>query len=262
VSAPITFFSDPTDGSAPFNYVQTPPEGQPQRNYGQDTQSVSIHDLRDHESDFELNTAGFEALQSIPSAMTYQDWESEDSIANTYYPEVESLLLKNVPGSNKVFLFDHTIRRTRPGAKREPVTRAHIDQTDKSARERVRHHLPDEAEELLRGRVRIINVWRPLVGPVKAYPLAMADSQSVGDDDLVPVEHRYPDRTGETAGVRHGNGQRWWFWSGMKEDERILLQCFDSEGGRARVAHTAFVDPRSGQGEGRESIEVRALVFG
>jgi len=110
--------------------------------------------------------------------------------------------------------------------------------------------------------VRIINVWRPLKGPVKAYPLAMADSKSVADKDLVPVEHRYPHVTGETAGVRHADGQQWWYWSGMGEQERILLQCFDNQGGKARVGHTAFVDPRSPEGEGRESIEVRALVFG
>ena len=48
----------------------------------------------------------------------------------------------------------------------------------------------------------------------------------------------------------------------MGNDERVLLQCFDSEKG-ARVPHSAFVDPRTRPGaRGRESIEVRALVFG
>ncbi len=48
----------------------------------------------------------------------------------------------------------------------------------------------------------------------------------------------------------------------MKEDERVLLQCFDSHGSQARVAHTAFVHPESLPEDGRESIEVRALIFG
>lgn len=194
--------------------------------------------------------------------MSYEDWENDQVIKQKYYPEVEKLLLENVPGANRVFFFDHTIRRTKPDAARAPVTRAHIDQTRKSSAQRVRNHMGDEAETLLAGRYRIINVWRPLRGPVKAFPLAMADSQSVADEDLVPVEHRYPHMTGETAGVKYAEAQRWWYLSGMNVDERILLQCFDSQGGRARVAHTAFVDPRSPEGEGRESIEVRALVFG
>ena len=90
----------------------------------------------------------------------------------------------------------------------------------------------------------------------------MADSRTVAQNDLIPVEHRYPDRTGETAGVRHNDAQQWYYWSGMKENERVLLQCFDSHGNSARVAHTAVVDHRLGKEKGRESIEVRALVFG
>jgi len=56
----------------------------------------------------------------------------------------------------------------------------------------------------------------------------------------------------------------------MTSNERLLLECFDSEAAKAgsgvkggRVAHTAFADPRTrADAEGRESIEVRALVFG
>ena len=119
-----------------------------------------------------------------------------------------------------------------------------------------------EAEELKNGRVRLINVWRPLNGPVVASPLAYADSRSVPDEDIVPVEHRYPHRTGETAGVKFTPKGQWYYWSGMGNDERILLQCYDSQDG-ARTPHSAFVDPRTKEEwPGRESIEVRTLVFG
>ena len=172
------------------------------------------------------------------------------------------MLLDNVPGAQRVFLFDHTVRRSDPNAKRAPVNRAHIDQTTKSAIARVHYHMGDEAPELLKGRYRLINVWRPLNGPVVSNPLAYADSRSVPDDDIVGVEHRYPNRTGETAGVKYTEQGRWHYLSGMENDERILLQCFDSKDG-ARTPHSAFVDPRTRpEWPGRESIEVRALVFG
>jgi hypothetical protein len=262
VQAELVFFKDPEDGAKPFNYVGEPPAGQPQRNYGTDSQILDINDIRDSPTTFSLDTAGFAALPDIPSVLSYEDFEDDETIKAKYYPEIEKLLLEKTPGApNRVFIFDHTIRRTRPGSNREPVTRAHIDQTAPSTTARVHFHLPDEADELLKSRVRIINVWRPLAGPVRAFPLAMADSRSVPADDLVGVEHRYPDRTGETAGVRSSKGQEWWYLSGMNTDERILLQCFDTRGTGARVAHSAFVDPRSEVGEGRESIEVRALVF-
>jgi hypothetical protein len=56
----------------------------------------------------------------------------------------------------------------------------------------------------------------------------------------------------------------------MTGDERVLLECFDSDSLKdgsgvqgGRVPHSAFEDPRTREGAvGRESIEVRALVFG
>jgi hypothetical protein len=213
-----------------------------------------------------MDNNAFSALSGVQSQLPEGDFTSDEKIKTVYYPEVEKLLLDNVPGAHKVVLFDHTIRRSDPNAPRAPVVRVHIDQTPSSAAERVRLHCPDQADELLKGRYRIINVWRPLNGPVMAHPLAVADSATVSDKDLIPVEHRYPDRTGETAAVRFNPAQKWYYWSGMKNDERLFLKCFDSDeavGQWGRVPHTAFEDPRTPEGAvGRESIEVRALVFG
>ena len=257
VATKLQFYKAPADGSKPFNYVESPPEGQPQRNYSDAGIEVTIHDIRGQESNFNIDTHAFSTLRTAPSAE--KSFTDDASIKKNYYPEVESLLLEHVPGAKRILLFDHTIRRAT--GNRNPVTRVHIDQTTKSATARVHHHLPDEAEELLQGRVRIINVWRPLNGPVQATPLAFADSTTVKDDDLIGIEHRYPDRTGETAAVQHRD-EKWHYWSGMENDERLLLECYDSEKG-GRVPHTAFVDPRSPEGgKERESIEVRALVFG
>ena len=281
VDADLTFFVPPADGSAPFNYVGTPPPDQPQHNYGAATHKVHITDIRGHEDAHTLDTSAFEALKppAVPaSKTTYATFNDDAAIRDIYYPEVEALLLSHVPGAHRVVIFDHTVRRSSPGAARVPVNRVHIDQTPRAAEQRVRHHLPEaEAEKALQGRYRIINVWRPLAPDsdperrVSSKPLAFAASPSVSDDELVGVEHRYPHRTGETAGVKFKldeNGeqtQKWFYWSGMGRDERLLLKCSDSDTGVAgkRVPHTAFVDPRTPPGApGRESIEVRALVFG
>jgi len=270
VTAQLNFYAPPTDGSKPFNYVEQPPPGEPQRNFGEETVPVTIEDIRGHENEFTLDANAFAALRNVPSQMSYKDYNDDETIKRVYYPEVEKLLLEKVPGATQILLFDHTIRRADPNAHRAPVTRVHIDQTPSSAEQRVRLHVPTtEASTFLAGRYRIINVWRPLptTGPVRSFPLAVADSASVQDEDLVGVEHRYPDRTGETAGVKYSPSQRWKYWSGMEDHERLLLKCFDSDesvGQWGRVPHTAFVDPRTERGEwpARESIEVRALVFG
>ena len=65
-----------------------------------------------------------------------------------------------------MLIFDHTIRReakdVRKGPEaiqlRGPVRRVHIDQSYSASEQRVTHHLPDEAEELLKKRFQIINV--------------------------------------------------------------------------------------------------------
>jgi hypothetical protein len=267
--AALNYFIPPKDGSVPFNFVEAPPEGQPQRNFGDFDINVPITDIRGRENEYNLDHDAFQVVSNLPDSAE-KEFADDESIKRNYYPEVEKLILDHVPGSNKVFIFDHTIRRANPNAKRSPVQRVHIDQTRKSATQRVYYHLPEEADKLVQGRYRIINIWRPLNGPVQASPLAFASSASFRDEDLIPVEHRYPDRTGETAGIVYNEGQKWHYLSGMRNDERLFLECFDSEALKensevkgGRVPHTAFVDKRTPHGApGRESIEVRALVFG
>lgn len=271
VTAKLNFFNPPADGSKPFNHVDTPPEGLPQRNFTDEVVETVIHDIRGNEADYNLDKDAFQVIQNVPESKE-KDFTDDESIRANYYPELEELLLKNIPGANRVVFFDHTIRRTDPNAKRAPVNRTHIDQTAASSEMRVRRHLGDEADALLKGRYRIINVWRPLnKKPVESYPLAFASSYSVDDADVVPTEHRYNNGyNGFTASIKANPNQRWNYLSGMTGDERLLLECFDSEALKegskvqgGRVPHTAFEDPRTHpDAEGRESIEVRTLVFG
>lgn len=262
VTTTLNFFKDPSDGAKPFNYVEPQPEGHPQRNFGVNEVQLELNDIRGHEAEYYLDKDAFEVVQGVSSEE--KEFVDDEHIKKVYYPEVEKLLLDNVPGAHKVTIFDHTIRRSNPDAPRAPVTRVHVDQTAISTAWRVKLHNPEDADELLKGRYRIINVWRPINGPVQAHPLGFASADSVEDNDLVPVEHRYPHRTGETAGVRYNESQKFFYLSGMQNDESLFLKCYDSKDGVGqRVPHTAFVDPRTPEGaRGRESIEVRALVYG
>lgn len=271
VTAQISFFSPPPDGSRPYNLVRDPKPGEAPRNFSDNFQPTQIHDIRGAEDTLTLDHDSVAIVRNLPPSAE-QDFLDDASIEAKFYPEVEDLLLKHVPGSDKVVIFDHTIRRTDPNAARSPVLRAHIDQTPKAVAARVRRHLPaEEAEERLKGRYRIINVWRPLnKTPLESFPLAFASSATVKDEDVVPVRHIYETFEGETAAIAFHPEQKWYYLSGMTGDERLLLQCFDSEALKegsevrgGRLAHTAFEHPGSlPDAEGRESIEVRALVFG
>jgi len=272
VAASLNFFQPPSDGSPPFNYVDTPPTGVPQRNFGDATHVVTITDIRGSESLYNLDQDAFQVISSVLPSFEVS-FAEDISIQTNYYPEVEQLLLTHIPGAHKVVIFDHTIRRAFPSAPRAPVQRVHIDQTPYSAEKRVHRHLdPGEVSRLLQGRYRIVNVWRPLnKSPVESFPLAFASSSTLADDDVMPIEHRYNSGyTGQTAAIKYNPEHKWYYLSGMMGNERLLLECFDSEAATegspvkgGRVAHTAFADPRTRESaEGRESIEVRALVFG
>ena len=251
----------------PRTYAYPPLEGEPRTNVVNDPRRVPIHDARAHAAGATLDREGF-ALIRFTTAV--RDFGDEVDIRARLYPEVEHALA-SVTGAARVLIFDHTIRRRVEGAEdrganapRQPVPRVHVDHTARSGPQRVRDLLPDEAEELLRGRVQVINLWRPLFGPLRDFPLAVADARSIAPDELVPSDLVYRNRVGETYSVRHSPRHRWFYVPDMRADEALLLKCFDSAtDGRARFApHTAFQDVTAGpDARPRESVELRALVF-
>jgi hypothetical protein len=252
--------------SKPRTYTYDPPAGVPQTTIVNDPHKVEIHDARPIASSISLDAEGFVVLQHRSRVSGFDD---EDEIRTIYYPETADLL-KDVTGADRILIFDHTVRRRvwgaedRRGGLRQPVARVHVDHTEKSGPQRVHDLLPQEAEDLLAGRVQIINLWRPIRGPVQDAPLAVCDALSVRLSDLVASELVYPNRVGETYSVVFDSAHRWFYVPEMRQDEALLLKCYDSKtDGRARFApHSAFIDPSAPSNpRPRESIEMRALVF-
>jgi hypothetical protein len=130
--------------------------------------------------------------------------------------------------------------------------------------QRVRDLMGDEAEALLKNRFAIINLWRPIRGPVLESPLALCDAQSLEEENPIAGDLKYPDRTGETYSITYNPNQRYYYFPRMQADETVLIRCFDSalEGAHRFSAHTGFDDPTSPpDAPPRESLEVRMLVF-
>jgi hypothetical protein len=145
-----------------------------------------------------------------------------------------------------------------------PVRNAHNDYTEWSGPQRVRDLLPNEAEELLKRRFAVVQVWRPIRHPVQREPLAIADARSIGTRELFPSSRVYPDRIGEVYHCGFNPQHRWYYFPHMQRNEAVVFKTFDSSrDGRARwTAHTAFDDPTSpADAPPRESIEMRTLAF-
>jgi hypothetical protein len=265
VEAELHYLSRMTE--RPTNYTYDPPPGVPRSNTVHESHIVPIYDLRGIEANLSLDREGFELLGQVSAVRDFYD---DDEVRSVYYPEAERFIAE-ATGAARVFIFDHTVRRRvtgaddrAPGTPRQPATRVHVDHTGRSGPQRVRDLLGDDAEDLLKGRVQIINLWRPIRGPLRDAPLAVCDAQSVAPGDLVPSDLVYRDRTGETYGVTYNPEHRWFYVPEMQPDEVLLLKCFDSKtDGRARfMPHTAFDDPTAPADiRPRESIELRTLVF-
>jgi hypothetical protein len=244
-----------------------PPAGVPRTTAVYRQHKVEIRDIRPVASTLSLDREGFQLL-TAPTRV--RDFGNEDVIRSQYYGEAISLL-KKLTGAARVVVFDHTIRRRIPGATdrttalpRQPVPRVHNDYTVVSGPQRVRDLLGNEADELLKKRFAVINVWRPIRGPVQDAPLAVTDAQSVAPADFVATDLVYPDRIGEIYYVKFNPEHKWFYAPQMRDDEVMLIKCYDSMAdGRARfVPHSAFEDPTTPAGAApRESIELRTLVF-
>jgi len=251
----------------PHTYTYDPPAGVARSNIVNEPHVVPIYDARVVAPGATVDREGFAVLHHRSAV---QDFYDEGELKRVYYPETERAVLA-ATGAARVFVFDHTVRRRVHGANdrivglpRQPVPRVHVDHTEKSGPQRVRDLLGDEAEALLKGRVQVINLWRPIRGPLRDAPLAVADARTVAAEDLVASDLIYPDRTGETYSVRYNPAHRWFYVPGMLPDEALLLKCYDSaRNGVARFApHTAFDDPTAPANVlPRESIEMRTLVF-
>jgi hypothetical protein len=250
----------------PRNYTFEPPAGEPRSNTNHEAHKMAIHDARPVAGEVSLDANGF-ALVNHRSAV--RDFFDDEEVKRVYYPEVEQVL-KQVTGAYRVHIFDHTVRRRVDGAQdrsdapRQPVQRVHIDHTARSGPQRVRDLLPDEADELLKGRVQVINLWRPIKGPLQDSPLAVCDATTIRTDDLVPSDLVYPHRVGETYSVRYNPAHQWFYVPRMQPDEALLLKCSDTATSvPARFTpHSAFIDPTTpADAPPRESIEVRTLVF-
>lgn len=243
--------------------------GVPEVFFDVEEHTVPIADMREIADTLSIDREGFELLRHSTAV---EDLYDDDAVDNQYHPEIEALLRLRFD-ADRVVIFDVT-RRSDGGAGavnrdglRGPARRVHVDYTAKSGPQRVKDILGEaEAERLAAAGARIIqvNVWRPIRGPVRRAPLALADASSVRPEELIATDQVFPDRVGEIYHLAHEPLQRWYFTPRMSPDEILLIKGWDSlDDGRAQFTpHGAFELPDTDEAAPpRESIELHTLVI-
>ncbi|KAL9117181.1 MAG: hypothetical protein Q9187_006286 [Circinaria calcarea] len=154
----------------PFQlFLELPPDAPDQRktNLTFEKKEVVVRNIREHGSEFALDTHGFMARRlSVTPDLEKLDASNMES---AYLPKIERLVKSEVEGVDRVFFYDWRFRSASDStAKKEtldlkdlsdkllPANFAHIDASPVSAIKLVQKHLADEAEYLLQGRVRIL----------------------------------------------------------------------------------------------------------
>ena len=174
-----------------------------------DLRTMTVRNGRMLADRFSLDENGFVFVEHKTKVADFFDAEQLQAV---YYPEVEQLI-KAVSGALRVVIFDHTLRSGEEAEReakliREPVLSAHNDYTEWSGPNRVREVLPDEADDLIKRRFAIIQVWRAINQPIQSNPLALADAKSVAMEDLLIAERRYPHRVGQTYRLKYSPDHR------------------------------------------------------
>ncbi len=264
VRASMNYTAD--NGRPPDYYFYEPDPSVVRNPPGTDPREVEIHDGWPLADKLSLDKEGFEIK---PFLRTSRTSTTNAAVKSAFYNQVVAFVKANT-GAKRVVIFDHTLRKRMPAdlkqqttTNRPAVQLVHADYTAKSAPQRVRDVLPDEADALLKNRVAFFNVWKPLYERVEELPLACCDVTSHPDEDHLTMELKYAERTGEIFVSRYSPKHKWYYFPLMQPDQALLLKTYDSDEKRARfMAHSAFEDPTSPpDAKKRESIEVRTMAF-
>ncbi|THZ20626.1 hypothetical protein D6C89_07093 [Aureobasidium pullulans] len=247
------------------------PEGQPKSNFiGSNHTDIPICNVRGREGDFKLDIHGF-AFTKLP--VFQASFEDTDEIETTYLAGMEDFLKRELQ-ADEVFIFDYTTawyggsRGSNPRgcfeANAAPFWRGgrRPDQGPDAAHKV--GHTPCRNKSWLCHVLTLSSVWRPTFGPLEDCPIAVCDSRTLEESELLASDLVYPHYVGEKYDVKYSSQHNWYYLRGMMNDECLLIKNFDTAvDGRARFcAHCAFVDPTTPVGaRARESIEVRAMVF-
>jgi cephamycin C biosynthesis protein len=242
-----------------------------------------VTDLRDGKIHPRLDDMGFEKLQ-FPTRVDQRALLQRQVSSLEQYQAETGALLKSLTIADAVLFFDTTLRREHTDIARIPPIqpahlRVHVDQNPRSALARAINHGGPERQFR---RFQIINVWRPLIEPVRNFPLALCDYRSVDlSADLVSTRLNFASglKDRENYSLKSNSNHRWYYWKSLSPHEVIVFKCYDSasrdlsivsdgteRSGSINVAglcpHTAFFDENGPKtGHLRTSLEMRALLF-
>ena len=150
------------DVDKPYSLRFAPPEGFPSANIKLENHSIDIHDVRGSRS-LTFARDGF-AVLDFNSKLTYEDYDDDKVVKNTFLLEVADAL-KKLLNAQHVQIFEHTIRKQHetfpistglPYRYNQPTSIAHVDTTVRWATDMAQQLNADKATEIMKHRIQCV----------------------------------------------------------------------------------------------------------
>jgi hypothetical protein len=237
---------------------------------------MQIEDARSRAQPPSLEREGFTL---VPHRSAVSDFRNAAEIAQFQWQETERLLLE-LTGADQVVLGGPGVHRSlarsadsgqltrsRRIYNSHPAYFVHIDISAAAAASFEKRWRPRSLSRPIR-RFAHYNLWRAISPPPQDLPLAVCDSRSVSESDLVEADAVMdipgkPDSSYVGLLVRYNRLHRWSYFPHMSRDEVLVFKTHDSDpGAPSHVPHVAFTDPTCPSGvTPRASIEMRGIAY-
>lgn len=235
--------------------------------------NVLIRDLRSPTAALTFESSGFKVLP-IESSVSFTDGDNPERLRSLYFEELQRCLKRDF-GCNHVEIVGHQVRKrheTFPVSTgglykhRQPVRMAHVDVTPKFVTWKIRSSVSKlAAESILKSRFIYANVWKPLNGPIRDWPLALCDASTIDPStDLEKSDLVYENVIEENFQVYHRPYHKWYYLNDQTSSEAFVFRQYDSKLGfkAPGVPHASFSHPlATGNEKPRESIEVNVVLW-
>lgn len=256
----------------PYGFQYVPLEDVPMLNTNKDLISgLTVRDMRKEKLDFEKTGIG---LLRQDSGLAPADFYDKEKVKGIYLPHVREELRRYLNASS-VHILEYRVRKRHVDfpistgenyALKQPVTGAHIDFSKAQVDRFIEYLYGDDAPKMLQKHRQAFNLWKPLNGPLRDWPLAVCDASSVDrENDLELHDNIFVDHVIENCLVKYNPAHRWYYLREQMPSEMLVFRGTDSKENERNTAvpHCSFdsgFEIRS-ETDLRESIEVRAIAF-
>ncbi|KAJ3550122.1 hypothetical protein NM208_g155 [Fusarium decemcellulare] len=237
-------------------------------------ENINIKDMRSHLVDYSQN--GF-TMAELDSCLKYDEFKDRGRVEGIFLREARGVM-REITGTEEVFVIEYKVEifvddpvRFRMSMQMSwsqelfqywaPTA---VNYSGDDAVDRIRYVFGDKAESYLDRSFQLLNLWKPLKGPVRDCPLAVCDPATIDQNcDVCYVDLIDPTNVGELANIHYNAKQSWYYIRDQKATEALVFKGYDSKKpDMLGVPHCAFMkDANVSEDEVRESIEVRAVAF-